>query len=52
MTNDFSVPHPFAVSAKGWDTTRHGCPTLAAFLFLRLGWDTTNFPQCERLYFT
>src|ERR1035437_4022156 len=24
------VPHPFAFFAKGWDTTNHACPTLAA----------------------
>jgi hypothetical protein len=26
-----------------------GCPTLAAFLFLRLGWETSNFDWiCSR----
>src|SRR5208283_4066297 len=27
-----------------WDTMNSGCPTLAATLFLPLGWETTNQP--------
>jgi hypothetical protein len=41
-TMSISVPHPFAFFlAKGWENMnfRPGCPTLAAYLFVRLGWD-------------
>jgi hypothetical protein len=29
----------FAILREGWGTMNSGCPTLAAFLFLRLGWE-------------
>ena len=39
---------PFAFFlANGWDTSMPGCPTLATFLFLWLGWDSS--PQDRKI---
>jgi|HubBroStandDraft_1064217.scaffolds.fasta_scaffold947288_2 hypothetical protein len=36
--------HPGApgLDSETWENAIAGCPTLDAFLFLRLGWETTN----------
>ena|ERR1035441_5580261 len=45
--HESTVTHPFRFFLReGWESKnlnkRNGCPTLAAFLLLRLGWDTTH----------
>jgi len=35
------------MNAFSTSATKAGCPTLATFLFLSLGWETTNAPSVK-----